>query len=294
LSKSWRSWPTGSRCHEVSSPRSEVSTLTRRCVRCCAWGSSRKPDVSLCRAIRPCIGRLRCSWRSWASPLSMNCRRSPIMSLLPTSSERWKRRSVPRWPTRSDRPVPEDAQQPKLQKAIAHSGLMSRRAAEELIVQGRVTVDGRRARIGERVDPRRQKVAVDGKLIPVRPDLVTYLLYKPVGVISTAEDPQGRRTVVDLVPAEPRVYPVGRLDADSEGLILLTNDGTLADYVMHPRYGITKTYVVLVAESPGDWVDRLVEGVDLDDGRASALSARVLDSSGGKTMVELVMGEGRN
>lgn len=185
-------------------------------------------------------------------------------------------------------------ERPKLQKAIAHSGLMSRRAAENLIAAGRVTVDGRVAQIGERVDPEIQQVAIDGKPIPIKPDLVTYLLYKPVGVISTAEDPQGRRTVVDLVPSEPRVYPVGRLDADSEGLILLTNDGTLADYVMHPRYGITKTYVVLVAESPGDWVDRLVEGVDLDDGRASALSARVLDSSGGKTMVELVMGEGRN
>lgn len=190
--------------------------------------------------------------------------------------------------------MPEDAQQPKLQKAIAHSGLMSRRAAEELIVQGRVTVDGRRARIGERVDPRRQKVAVDGKLIPVRPDLVTYLLYKPVGVISTAEDPQGRRTVVDLVPAEPRVYPVGRLDADSEGLILLTNDGTLADLVMHPRYGIDKTYLVLVEGSPGPWVQQLVEGVTLDDGPAAARSARVVDTVKGRTMIEMVMGEGRN
>src|SRR5690606_16755546 len=186
------------------------------------------------------------------------------------------------------------AEKPKLQKAIAQSGLMSRRAAEELIAQGRVTIDGRRARIGERVDPATQQVAIDGKPIPIKPDLVTYLLYKPVGVISTAEDPQGRRTVVDLVPSEPRVYPVGRLDADSEGLILLTNDGTLADYVMHPRYGIPKAYVVVGAGSAGDWGGRLVEGVDLDDGRASALAARVLDSSGGKTMVELVMGEGRN
>lgn len=158
------------------------------------------------------------------------------------------------------------AEKPKLQKAIAHSGLMSRRAAEELIAQGRVTVDGRPARIGERVDPETQEVAVDGRPIPIRPGLVTYLLYKPVGVISTADDPQGRRTVVDLVPPEPRVYPVGRLDADSEGLILLTNDGRLANLVTHPRYGIEKTYLVLVLGGPGRWVDQLVEGVELDDG----------------------------
>lgn len=190
--------------------------------------------------------------------------------------------------------APDRSGLPKLQKAIAHSGLMSRRAAEELIAQGRVTVDGRTARVGERVDPDTSRVAVDGKLIPVRPDLVTYLLHKPVGVISTADDPQGRRTVVDLVPAEPRVYPVGRLDADSEGLILLTNDGTLADLVMHPRYGIDKTYLVLVDGQPGPWVKQLVAGVELDDGPAAARSARVVDSVGGRTMVEMVMGEGRN
>ena len=185
------------------------------------------------------------------------------------------------------------AEKPKLQKAIAHSGLMSRRAAEELIAQGRVTVDGRPARIGERVDPETQEVAVDGRPIPIRPGLVTYLLYKPVGVISTADDPQGRRTVVDLVPPEPRVYPVGRLDADSEGLILLTNDGRLANLVTHPRYGIEKTYLVLVLGGPGRWVDQLVEGVELDDGPAAARRARVVDASRGRTMVEIVMAEGR-
>lgn len=184
-------------------------------------------------------------------------------------------------------------ERPKLQKAIAHSGLMSRRAAEELIAQGRVTVDGRPARIGQRVDPETQEVAVDGKPIPIRPGLVWYLLYKPVGVISTADDPQGRRTVVDLVPSEPRVYPVGRLDADSEGLIVLTNDGRLANYLTHPRYGVEKTYLVLVEGRPGKWVDQLTGGVELDDGMAAARRARVVDTLKGRTMVEIVMIEGR-
>lgn len=171
---------------------------------------------------------------------------------------------------------------------------MSRRAAEELIRQGRVTIDGSTARIGERIDPDQQVVAVDGKPLPVRPGLVTYLLYKPRGVVATAADPQGRRTVVELVPATPRVHPVGRLDLDSEGLLLLTNDGTLTDLVTHPRYGIRKRYLVVVAGEPGGWVARLESGVDLEDGPAAALSARVVDTSGGRTMLEMVMGEGRN
>lgn len=171
---------------------------------------------------------------------------------------------------------------------------MSRRAAEELIAQGRVTVDGRTAAVGERVDTEHQRVEVDGRPIPVRPGLITYLLNKPRGIISTADDPQGRRTVVDLVPATPRVYPVGRLDADSEGLILLTNDGTLADLVTHPRYGIDKTYLVMVAGEPGPWARRLVDGVDLEDGPARAVSVRVVDTTGGRTLVEMVMSEGKN
>lgn len=185
-------------------------------------------------------------------------------------------------------------ERPKLQKAIAHSGLMSRRAAEELIAAGRVTVDGVPAAVGERVDPDRQVVAVDGRRIPVRPGLVSYLVNKPAGVISTADDPRGRPTVVDLVPDSPRVYPVGRLDLESEGLLILTNDGTLADLVMHPRYGIHKTYRVLAAGRPGPWVRHLETGVELEDGPAAAVSARVVDAAAGETMLEMVMGEGRN
>jgi 23S rRNA pseudouridine2605 synthase len=171
---------------------------------------------------------------------------------------------------------------------------MSRRAAELLIEEGRVTIDGHTAAVGERVDPERQKVAIDGRPIPVRPGLVTYLLYKPVGVISTADDPQGRPTVVDLVPSSPRVYPVGRLDADSEGLLLLTNDGDLAQLVTHPSHGIDKTYTVLVDGPPDHLAQRLTEGVELEDGPAVARSARVVDTMGTRTLLEVVMGEGRN
>ena len=138
----------------------------------------------------------------------------------------------------------------RAQKAIAHSGLMSRRLAEEAILAGRVAVDGRQIVLGDRVDVSTQQVTLDGVPIPVNPELETHLLYKPLGVISTASDPEGRETVVGLIPTTRRVYPVGRLDSDSEGLILLTNDGDLANRVTHPRYGITKTYVVLVEGRP--------------------------------------------
>lgn len=135
---------------------------------------------------------------------------------------------------------------------------------------------------------------VDGVPLPIRPNLVHYLVYKPTGVVSTAEDPQGRPTVVGLVPDVVRVYPVGRLDADSEGLIIVTNDGDLTEAVTHPRHGVTKTYVVRVAGDIGkSTVRRLTEGVDLDDGPAVALEARLVDRHGGETLIEVVMGEGR-
>jgi pseudouridine synthase len=183
----------------------------------------------------------------------------------------------------------------RLQKAIANAGLMSRRAAEDAIRDGRVAVDGRKSTLGDRVEVTTQRVTLDGVPIPVNPDLETHLLYKPAGIISSASDPQGRRTVVDLVPSHARLYPVGRLDYDSEGLILLTNDGELANRVTHPRYGIEKKYLALVKGGPGrSDMRRLTEGVDLDDGPARAIGARVLDRKGDETMVELTMGEGRN
>jgi pseudouridine synthase len=183
----------------------------------------------------------------------------------------------------------------RVQKAIAHAGLMSRRAAEDAIASGRVAIDGRIAILGDRVDVTAEAVTIDGAPIPLRPDIETHLLYKPVGVISTATDPQGRKTVVDLVASKGRLYPVGRLDADSEGLILISNDGELTERVTHPRYGITKKYLAEVSGTirVGD-VRRLEAGVELSDGPARAVKARIVDRFGGRTQVELIMGEGRN
>lgn len=163
-----------------------------------------------------------------------------------------------------------------------------------MIATGRVLVDGDRAHVGQKVDPNRVRVVVDGVPLPVAPDLVHYLLYKPAGVISTADDPQGRPTVVSLVPDEPRVYPVGRLDADSEGLLILTNDGALTERLTHPRYGVTKSYVVLVDGRPSVAALRsLTDGVELDDGPARARSARLVDASRESALVEVVLTEGR-
>ncbi len=187
------------------------------------------------------------------------------------------------------------ADEVRVQKAIAESGLMSRRAAEDAIRDGRVLVDGAPVKLGDRVDVKSRKVTLDGVPIPVNPDLETFLVYKPAGVISTASDPQRRRTVVDLVKTGARLYPVGRLDLDSEGLILLTNDGELANRVTHPRYGIEKRYLAMVHGAPSKaQVRRLVEGVELDDGPARAKTARIVGRSSDETMVELTMAEGRN
>ena len=187
------------------------------------------------------------------------------------------------------------AERVRVQKAIVHAGLMSRRSAEEAIAAGRVAIDGRKAILGDRVDIAVGVVTIDGAPIPLRPDTETHLLYKPVGVISTATDPQGRQTVVDLIDSEVRLYPVGRLDADSEGLILISNDGELTERVTHPRYGITKKYLAEVNGTVrAKEVRRLESGVDLADGPARAVKARIIDHLGGRTQIELIMGEGRN
>jgi len=157
-----------------------------------------------------------------------------------------------------------------------------------------VSVDGRTAHIGEKIDPVTARVEIDGIPLPVAPDLASYLVYKPVGTVSTADDPQGRPIVVDLVPDTPRVYPAGRLDADSEGLMVLTNDGDLTLRITHPRFGVHKTYVVLVSGVvEASTIRRLSTGLDLDDGHAAAISARLIDQSQGTSLVEVVMGEGR-
>jgi 23S rRNA pseudouridine2605 synthase len=187
------------------------------------------------------------------------------------------------------------AERIRIQKAIANAGLMSRRAAEEAMETGRVRLNGEPVILGDRVDPDIDVLTLDGAPIPVSADLETYLLNKPVGVISSASDPQGRPTVVDLIESTKRLYPVGRLDADSEGLILVSNDGELTNRVTHPSFGVSKRYVVeLDGEITKTALRRLNEGVELDDGPARAESARLVDSGPGRSMVEMVMMEGRN
>lgn len=157
-----------------------------------------------------------------------------------------------------------------------------------------MTVDGAPAHLGQKIDPELAWVEVDGVALPVKPDLVYYLLYKPVGVVSTTEDTHGRTTVTSLVPAGTRLYPVGRLDADSEGLMLLTNDGALTERVTHPRFGVTKTYLAEVEGSVGATaIAQLVGGVQLDDGPARAVAARVVDDGGSRSLVAVTMTEGR-
>lgn len=160
---------------------------------------------------------------------------------------------------------------------------------------GRVMLNGEPVVLGDRVDPEHDVLTLDGNPVPVSERLETHLLNKPVGVISTATDPQGRRTVVDLIDSERRLYPVGRLDADSEGLILVSNDGELTHRVTHPSFGITKTYLAEVeGKVSAVTIRRLTTGIELEDGPATAESARLVDSRPGKSLVELVMVEGRN
>lgn len=174
---------------------------------------------------------------------------------------------------------------------LARAGLGSRRACEELIEAGRVRVNGERAELGRRVDPGRDVVEVDGVPVGVAPGLVYYLLNKPLGVVSTAADPQGRRTVVDLVPDDPRVFPVGRLDADTEGLLVLTNDGALAHRLTHPSFGVDKEYLARVEGRPtAGALRRLREGIELDDGpTAPARVSRVAPD-----LIRITIHEGRN
>lgn len=184
----------------------------------------------------------------------------------------------------------------RLQKVLAQAGLGSRRACEELIAAGRVEVDGRRVtELGVRIDPRRSAVHVDGMRIQVDTSLVYLLLNKPRGVVSTMSDPEGRPCLGDYVTdRENRLFHVGRLDAETEGLILLTNDGELANRLAHPRYGVLKTYVVEVAgQVPRDLGRRLRAGVELDDGPVTVDSFRVVDAQPGKALLEVALHEGR-
>jgi 23S rRNA pseudouridine2605 synthase len=179
----------------------------------------------------------------------------------------------------------------RLQKVLAQAGLGSRRVCEDLIDRRRVRVNGEVAELGRRVHPEVDVVEVDGAQIGVRPGLVHYLLNKPAGVITTASDTHGRPTVVDLVPAEPRVFPVGRLDGDTEGLLLLTNDGDLAHRLTHPSFGVDKEYLVEVDGNPHRGVvRRLREGIELEDGITAPAKVAVL----GDHLLRITIHEGRN
>lgn len=163
------------------------------------------------------------------------------------------------------------------------------------MLEGRVLLNGKPVVLGDRVDPTSDVLTLDGAPVPVSEELETHLLNKPMGVISTANDPQGRQTVVDLVASDRRLYPVGRLDADSEGLILVSNDGELTNRVTHPSFGVTKRYLAEVdGEVSPATVRRLSEGVELEDGLARAESAKLVDSRPERSLLELVMVEGRN
>lgn len=179
----------------------------------------------------------------------------------------------------------------RLQKVLSRAGFGSRRVCDDLIAAGRVTVNGEVAVLGRRVDAERDKIAVDGVSTSVETGLVYYLLNKPAGVISTSVDPQGRPTVVDLVPSEPRVFSVGRLDLETEGLLLLTNDGALAQRLTHPSHGVDKAYLAQVEGTPSPAaVRQLREGVELDDGVTSPAKVSLTPPD----LLRLLIHEGRN
>ncbi|MFG6198012.1 pseudouridine synthase [Nonomuraea sp. JJY05] len=184
----------------------------------------------------------------------------------------------------------------RLQKVLAQAGVASRRACEEMIGDGRVTVNGQVVRrFGAKVDPAAQVIHVDGKRIPTAPDLVYYALNKPIGVVSTMSDPQGRPCLADYVEElAPRLFHVGRLDTETEGLLLLTNDGELANRLTHPSYGVQKKYWAKVpGPIPRDLGRRLKQGIDLEDGLVKADSFAIVQEHGQQALVEVVLHEGR-
>jgi 23S rRNA pseudouridine2605 synthase len=182
----------------------------------------------------------------------------------------------------------------RLQRILARAGYGSRRACEELIVEGRVTLNGTVATLGDRADPVEDEVRVDGLEVNLDPNVKYFALHKPFGVVTTMRDPQGRPDIRAFLPEGTRIFPVGRLDRDTEGLLLLTNDGDLANALTHPRFGMEKEYLAEVEGVPTPkHVGQLRRGVELEDGHARAKSARVAGRSGDRGAVRLVMTEGR-
>lgn len=184
-----------------------------------------------------------------------------------------------------------------MQKILSGAGVASRRAAEDLIRAGRVSLNGKVVtELGVRANPFVDRVAIDGKQIPAPESHVYLMLHKPVGVVTTAEDPEGRPTVIDLLHrVKQRVFPVGRLDYHSSGLLLLTNDGELAQRLTHPRYHADKTYRVKVLGRPEERdLKRLRQGIRLSDGKTAPAAVRVVGEVGRKTWLEMTIREGRN
>ncbi|MEU7619108.1 pseudouridine synthase [Micromonospora rifamycinica] len=195
---------------------------------------------------------------------------------------------------KSDAPVYEGAE--RLQKVLAAAGVGSRRACEDLIFRRRVTVDGRVAQLGDKVDPATAVIHVDGERLQADNRLVYVAMNKPRGVVTTMADNMGRNELAEFIGnrVEQRVYHVGRLDADSEGLLLLTNDGTLTHKLMHPSYQVLKTYLAEVAGPiPRNLGKRLLAGVELEDGPVKVDAFRVVDTLGRSAQVELSLHEGR-
>jgi 23S rRNA pseudouridine2605 synthase len=182
----------------------------------------------------------------------------------------------------------------RLQRSLARAGFGSRRACEEVIAAGRVEINGRVATLGDRLDPAVDEVRVDGSKVNVDPELRTFALHKPRGVTTTMRDPHAERDLTGFLPKGVHVFPVGRLDRDTEGLLLLTNDGSLAHRLTHPRYAIEKEYLAEVGRPPSQrQIARLRRGVELDDRTARAVDARSAGGAGGRGGVRLVMIEGR-
>lgn len=217
------------------------------------------------------------------------------MTKSPPSPKRNSPRSKPalsrtRRPARASTDRAEgSAEGERLQRLISRSGVASRRKAEELILAGRVTVNGKKAQLGQRALPG-DDVRVDGKQLLTSTERVTFMLHKPAGFVTTVNDEKGRQTVLDLLPPTPGLHPVGRLDRDTEGLLLLTTDGDLTLRLTHPRYGMEKEYRVWCKEGrvDGGVLRKLLEGVELDDGVANVISAR--PAPGGAVVV---IAEGR-
>ena len=191
---------------------------------------------------------------------------------------------------------PDDGRGERLQKVLARAGVGSRRVCEDMIAAGRISVNGETVRVqGRRVDPRSDRIAVDGARIELRDDRVTYALNKPAGVLTAMTDDSNRATVGDMVgDFAPGLVHVGRLDQDTEGLLLVTNDGELAHRLAHPSYEVRKTYLAQISGSvPRDMARRLRAGVELDDGPVRVDAFRVVDTHAGQSVVEVVLHEGR-